>query len=287
MNEEKIGTMYFCSTPIGNLEDITLRVLNTLKKVDLIAAEDTRHTVKLLNHFELRVPLTSYHQHNEKSKADELIDLLKQGKNIAVVSDAGMPGISDPGEELVQRCIEEDLPFTLLPGANAALTALVLSGLPTRYFVFEGFLSRDKNERSIQLERAEKETRTMIFYESPHRILNTLKILREHLGNRSIALGRELTKQYEEIWRGPIEEALEEFQTRKPRGEFVLVVKGLSQEALEEEKREQWEKWSIVEHLEYYMEQGNNKKDAMKIVAKDRGLSKREIYQYTIENKEK
>lgn len=282
MNNSTTGTIYFCATPIGNLEDITLRVLRILQEVDLIAAEDTRHSIKLLNHFDIKTPLTSYHKHNEKSKGEQLIGKALEGKNIAVVSDAGMPGISDPGGELIQKCIDAGIPFTLLPGASAGLMALVLSGLSTRAFVFEGFLSRDKKQRRIQLERIQRESRTIIFYESPNRILSTLKELQKHLGDRRVALGRELTKQYEEIWRGRIEGALEEFSQRGPKGEFVLIIEGLSQEELEEEEKAQWEDWTIPEHLDYYIDQGDNKKQAMKKVAKDRGIPKREVYQYTI-----
>nr|WP_087679315.1 16S rRNA (cytidine(1402)-2'-O)-methyltransferase [Garciella nitratireducens] len=282
--EKGIGTIYFCSTPIGNLEDITLRVLRILQQVDLIAAEDTRHTIKLLNHFDIKTSLTSYHQHNEKSKGEQLIQKAKEGKNIAVVSDAGMPGISDPGEQLIQKCIRESIPFTLLPGANAALTALVLSGLSTRAFVFEGFLSRDKKERNLQFQRIQKETRTILFYESPNRIVSTLKEIKKHLGQRQVAIARELTKQYEEIWRGTIENAIEEFTVRTPKGEFVLVIEGLSLEQIKKEQKKQWEGWTIQEHLNYYICQGDSKKEAMKKVAKDRGISKREVYQYTIDS---
>lgn len=283
MKEKVGGTIYFCSTPIGNLEDITLRVLRILQEVDLIAAEDTRHSIKLLNKFEIKTPLTSYHQHNEKGKSEEMISLVKEGKNIAVISDAGMPGISDPGEELIKRCIEEGISFTLLPGANAALTGLILSGLSTRAFIFEGFLSKDKSEKNMQLERIERETRTIIFYESPHRILNTLRELHKKLGNRKIALGRELTKKYEEIWRGTIEEALVEFKERQIKGEFVMVIEGISREKIIEEEKEKWRRYTVLEHLEYYMKKGDTKKNAMKKVAKDRGISKREVYKETIE----
>ncbi len=277
------GMVYFCATPIGNLEDITLRVLRTLREVDLIAAEDTRHTIKLLNHYNIKTPLTSYHQHNEREKGDYLIQLVKQGKNIAIVSDAGMPGISDPGETLIKLCIQEDLPFTLLPGANAALTGLVLSGLPTRAFAFEGFLSREKREREAQWERLREESRTILIYESPMRVLTTLKEALKVLGDRQIALARELTKRYEEVWRGGIGQAIEEFQDRQVKGEVVLVIQGLSREQRMEEERQAWEKLTIGQHLEYYMGQGLDKKEAMKRVAKDRGISKREVYRHTIE----
>ncbi len=286
MTNQSTGIIYFCTTPIGNLEDITLRVLHTLQEVDLIAAEDTRHTIKLLNHFDIKTSLTSYHQHNEKSKGDQLIERAREGKDIAVVSDAGMPGISDPGQELIRKCIDQGIDFTLLPGANAALTGLVLSGLSTRSFAFEGFLSRQKKERTLQLERVQKETRTIIFYESPNRIVDTLKELKKHLGSRKVALARELTKQYEEIWRGTIETAIEEFQSRHSKGEFVLVIEGLSLEQLKQKEKQQWESYTIPEHLQYYISQGDSKKEAMKKVAKDRGISKREVYSYTITDNE-
>jgi 16S rRNA (cytidine1402-2'-O)-methyltransferase len=282
MDNEKTGMIYFCATPIGNLEDITLRVLRILQEVDLIAAEDTRHSIKLLNHFEIKTPLTSYHQHNEMSKGDQIIEWAREGKKIAIVSDAGMPGISDPGQELIKKCINEDIPFTLLPGANAALMALVLSGLSTESFVFEGFLSREKKQRNNQIEGIKKEIRTIILYESPNRIVGTLKELQKYLGQRQIALGRELTKHYEEIWRGTFEEAIEEFQNRQARGEFVIIIEGLSQEDIIKENKEKWERFTILQHLEYYMEQGDSKKEAMKKVAKDRDIPKREVYQYTI-----
>lgn len=284
MNDRmKEGMIYFCSTPIGNLEDITLRVLRILKEVDLIAAEDTRHTIKLLNYFDIKTPLTSYHQHNERDKGDKLIELAREGKTIAVVSDAGMPGISDPGEVLIRTCIEEKIPFTLLPGANAALTGLVLSGLSASTFAFEGFISRDKKRRNLQWERLKGETRTIILYESPVRVLGTLKEILKHLGDRPIALARELTKHYEEVWRGSTSNAIEEFNNRQPKGEFVIVIEGLSQEQIIQEEQMKWQQLSVEEHLDYYLEQGLHKKEAMKRVAKDRGLSKREIYQHTIQ----
>ncbi|HHT50490.1 MAG TPA: 16S rRNA (cytidine(1402)-2'-O)-methyltransferase [Eubacteriaceae bacterium] len=284
MDNKKKPMIYFCATPIGNLEDISLRVLRILKEVDVIAAEDTRHSIKLLNHFNIKTPLTSYHQHNELTKGKYLMDLVREGKSIAIVSDAGMPGISDPGQELIRRCIEEEISFTLLPGANAALTALVLSGLSTEAFAFEGFLSREKAIRKNQIDRIKKESRTIILYESPNRVVGTLKELEEHLGNRQVALARELTKHYEEVWRGSIKKALEEFQNRQPKGEFVLVIEGLSQEEIAEAKRRRWASFTIPEHLNYYMEQGYSKKDAIKKVAVDRNLPKREVYKYTIED---
>ena len=283
MKDENNGMIYFCTTPIGNLEDITLRVLRILQEADVIAAEDTRHSIKLLNHFEIKTPLTSYHQHNEISKANQIIEWARDGKTIAIVSDAGMPGISDPGQELIRKCIKEDIPFTLLPGANAALTALVLSGLSTEAFVFEGFLSREKKQRNLQIEGIKKEIRTIIFYESPYRIVGTLKELQKSLGQRRIVLGRELTKRYEEVWRGSFEEAIQEFENRQPKGEFVLIIEGLSQEKLIQENQQRWEKLTIIQHLDYYMKQGESKKQAMKKVAKDRDIPKREVYQHTIE----
>lgn len=282
MKDEDAGVIYFCATPIGNLEDITLRVLRILQEVDVIAAEDTRHSIKLLNHFEIKTPLTSYHKHNELEKAEQIVKWARDGKSIAIVSDAGMPGISDPGQILIKKCIEEDIAFTLLPGANAALMALVLSGLSTDAFVFEGFLSREKKQRNLQLERLKKEMRTIIFYESPYRIVATLKELQKFLGQRKIALARELTKHYEEVWRGTFEGAIEEFESRQAKGEFVLVIEGLSQEEFFQENQKRWENFTILEHIDYYIKQGESKKQAIKKVAKDRELPKREVYQHTI-----
>lgn len=276
--------LYLCATPIGNLEDITLRVLNTLKSVDLIAAEDTRHTIKLLNHFEIKTPMTSYHEYNKVDKARQLVAMLQEGKEIALVTDAGTPGISDPGEELVRQCYEANVPVTALPGPAACITALIQSGLATRRFAFEAFLPYDKKERKRILESLKTETRTMIVYEAPHKLVRTLEDLREVLGaDRRLNLCRELTKHYEEKWLTTIGEALAEYEIHDPRGEYVIVIEGRSNESLEQEKIESFEQMSIPEHMELYLAQGMDRKEAMKKVAKDRGVSKRDIYQALLE----
>ena len=275
------GTLYLCSTPIGNLDDITLRVLNLLKTCDLIAAEDTRHTLKLLNHFQIQKPLFSYHEHNKGVKGPILLEKLKEGQNIVLVSDAGMPGISDPGQDMVRLCHENQIPVTVAPGANAALTALVLSGFDSRQFVFEGFLPAEKKERSQRLHFLEKETRTMIFYEAPHRLMETLDTFDTIFGGeRCISCVRELTKKYEEIKISSIKEQISYWEENPPKGEFVLIVEGYSKEVLRNEEIASWQTVTIEDHLETYLSQGMSKKEAMKAVAKDRGVSKREIYQY-------
>lgn len=272
--------LYLCATPIGNLDDITLRVLNTLKTVDLIAAEDTRHSIKLLNHFEIKTPMTSYHEYNKVEKARQLVAMMQQGKEIALVTDAGTPGISDPGEELVRQCYEAGVPVTSLPGPAACVTALIQSGLPTRRFCFEAFLPADKKERARILEELVAETRTIIIYEAPHHLIKTLKELREVLGgNRRLNLCRELTKHYEEKWLTTIDEALAGLEERGPRGEYVLVIEGKSLSSLKQEKIESFTQMSVEEHMEMYLSQGMDRKEAMKKVAKDRGVSKRDIYQ--------
>ena len=273
------GMLYLCATPIGNLEDITLRVLRTLKEVDLIAAEDTRNTIKLLNHFEIKTPMTSYHEYNKIEKAYELIDQMKEGKRVALVTDAGTPGISDPGEELVRLCYQEGIQVTSLPGASACITALTLSGLSTRRFCFEAFLPADKKERQEILEELKAETRTVILYEAPHHLRKTLRELYEKLGNRSITLCRELTKHYETVYSTDLKEALEYYEKEAPRGEYVLILEGRSRQEKREEVRREWERMTVQEHMEYYLSQGMEKKEAMKKVAKDRGVGKREIYQ--------
>lgn len=273
------GMLYLCATPIGNLEDITLRVLRTLKEVDLIAAEDTRNTIKLLNHFEIKTPMTSYHEYNKIEKAYELIDQMKEGKRVALVTDAGTPGISDPGEELVRLCYQEGIQVTSLPGASACITALTLSGLSTRRFCFEAFLPADKKERQEILEELKAETRTVILYEAPHHLRKTLRELYEKLGNRSITLCRELTKCYETVYSTDLKEALEYYEKEAPRGEYVLILEGRSRQEKREEVRREWERMTVQEHMEYYLSQGMEKKEAMKKVAKDRGVGKREIYQ--------
>ncbi len=272
------GILYICPTPIGNLEDITLRTIKVLKEVDLIAAEDTRRTIKLLNHYDIKKPLISYHEHNKVTKGEVLLEKLKEGKNIALVTDAGMPGISDPGEDIIKLCIEENIEIVALPGPTAFVLALVISGLSTESFVFEGFLPSKGKERKERLNRLKKETRTIILYEAPHRIISLLKDLLENLGNRKISISRELTKIYEETFRGTILEALEKFQRQKPKGEFVLVVEGADN--IDEKS---FEHISIKEHIRMYMEQGLSKKDSIKKVAKERNIPKQQVYREGIE----
>ena len=274
------GTLYLCATPIGNLEDMTFRVIRILKVVDLIAAEDTRNSIKLLNHFEIQTPMTSYHEYNKYEKGRKLVEKLLEGQNIALITDAGTPGISDPGEELVKMCYEAGVPVTSLPGAAACITALTISGLSTRRFAFEAFLPSDKKEREQILKELEHETRTVILYEAPHRLVKTLKLLLEHLGNRKITVCRELTKKHETAFAATLEEAVTYYEANTPKGECVLVLAGKSREQMQEEERKQWEEMTIEEHMEVYLKQGMDKKTAMKAVAKDRGVSKRDIYQY-------
>lgn len=276
------GTLYLCATPIGNLEDITYRVLRILKEVDVIAAEDTRNSIKLLNHFEIHTPMTSYHEYNKFDKGRELVEQLLAGKNIALITDAGMPGISDPGEELVKMCAEAGIPVTTLPGACACVTALTLSGLGTRRFAFEAFLPSDKKERQSILEELKTETRTIILYEAPHRLVKTLEELKEILGNRRISVCRELTKKHETVFRTDLEEAICHYKTEAPRGECVLVLEGRNPEELKKEKQEAWEEMTIAEHVGLYEKQGIPRKEAMRLAAKDRGVSKRDIYQALI-----
>lgn len=273
------GKLYLCATPIGNLEDITLRVLRVLEEVDLIAAEDTRNSIKLLNHYEIKTPMTSYHEFNKIEKAYQLVEKLQEGMNIALITDAGTPGISDPGEELVKIAYEAGIEVTSLPGPAACITALTLSGLSTRRFAFEAFLPKDKKERKRILEEIQKETRTIILYEAPHHLIKTLEELREALGNRRITLCRELTKKYEEGQRTTIDEVLEYYKDKEPRGEYVLVLEGKTKEEVEEERKKEWEPLSLEEHMQFYEQKGISHKEAMKLVAKDRGVSKRDIYQ--------
>ncbi len=273
------GMLYLCATPIGNLEDITLRVIRTLKEVDLIAAEDTRNTIKLLNHFEIKTPMTSYHEYNKIDKAAYLVQKMTDGSNIALVTDAGTPGISDPGEEIVKQAYAAGIPVTSLPGACACVTALTLSGLPTRRFAFEAFLPHDKKERKVILESIKTETRTIILYEAPHHLKATLKELYDALGERSITICRELTKIHETADQTTLSSAISYYQEITPKGEYVLVIEGISKEELNAKKQEKWETLTIPEHMEQYLSKGLSKKDAMKEVAKDRGVPKREIYQ--------
>lgn len=274
------GKLYICPTPIGNLEDMTYRTVRILNEVDLIAAEDTRHSIKLLNHFEISKPLTSYHEHNKDSKGGYLIDKLLQGENIALISDAGMPGISDPGEEIIKEAIENNIEIEVLPGATASITALVASGLQTRKFAFEGFLDRDKKTRRNQLDSIKEEERTMIFYESPHRLKETLKDMLKVLGNRKIAINREITKKYQEVIRQDIESCIEIFNEREVKGEFVLIVEGFTGE---KEVKNSYEQLNEREYVIALINEGINKKEAIKIVCKDRKLSKNDVYQQVLD----
>lgn len=273
------GILYLCATPIGNLEDITLRVLRILKEVDLIAAEDTRHSIKLLNHFEIKTPMTSYHEFNKIDKAKDLVRQLLEGQNIALITDAGTPGISDPGEELVRQAYAAGIVVTSLPGACAAITALTLSGLSTRRFCFEAFLPNDKKDRQRILEELKNDTRTIVIYEAPHRLCKTLNELQEALGNRTVTVIKELTKKHETILQTTLTEATVTFDQQEPKGEYVLVLEGRSYLELEADKQEQWGALALEDHMKLYLDQGMNKKEAMKSVAKDRGMSKRDIYQ--------
>lgn len=273
------GQLYLVATPIGNLEDMTFRAVRILKEVDLIAAEDTRNSIKLLNHFEIKTKMTSYHEFNKVDKARYLVDKMLEGQNVAVITDAGTPGISDPGEELVRQCYEAGIVVTSIPGACAAVNALIISGRPTRRFAFEAFLPADKKERKEILNTLEQETRTMILYEAPHRLLKTLQELYEILGERKISLCKELTKRHENVRNTTLMEAIKYYEENEPRGEFVLVVEGKSFEDIKKESQEEFLAISIPEHMEQYLSQGMDKKQAMKQVAKDRGISKRDVYQ--------
>ncbi len=274
------GMLYLCATPIGNLKDMTPRVIETLGVVDVIAAEDTRNSIKLLNHFEIKTPMTSYHEYNKIEKAEQLIGQMQSGKNIALITDAGTPAISDPGEVLVRMCHEAGITVTSLPGPAACITALTLSGLATRRFCFEGFLPADKKEKKEVLKELKEETRTMILYEAPHHLVRTLEELYECLGERKITLCRELTKKFETVFPTTLEGALEFYKTEEPRGEYVLVIEGKSFTEKKQEEIAAWESMSIEDHMAYYEAQGVDDKSAMKQVAKDRGVSKRDIYNY-------
>lgn len=280
MEQHKTGTLYLCATPIGNLEDITYRVLRTLKEVDLIAAEDTRNSIRLLNHFEIKTPMTSYHEYNKIDKAYQLVAKMREGKNIALITDAGTPGISDPGEDIVRICYEEGIPVTSLPGAAACITALTMSGLPTRRFAFEAFLPKDKKEHQAVLEELKTETRTIIIYEAPHHLVRTLQELSDTLGgDRRLTICRELTKRHEEKLQMTLEDSLSYYEVNEPRGEYVLIIAGRSREEMKKEEQAGWEALSLEEHMAHYESQGIDRKEAMKRVAKDRGVSKRDIYQ--------
>ena len=280
-----MGKIYLVPTPIGNLGDITLRALEVLKSVDLIAAEDTRQSLKLLNHFNIKKSLISYHKHNEQGKSEELIDRVRNGENIAVISDAGTPGISDPGSIVLKKCIENGLDVEVLPGATACTTAIIYSGLDTSAFIFRGFLPRENKEKKEFVESLKDRRETIIFYESPYRVIDTLTFLKENFGNRNIAVCRELTKLHEEIYRGSLEEAICYFNDNIPKGEFVLVLQGKSLEEIRNENVAKWEDMSIKDHIIYFINQGMSKKDAIKQVSKDRELPKSEVYKHSIEIK--
>ncbi len=274
------GTLFVCGTPIGNLKDVTFRCIDTLKNVDLIAAEDTRQTVKLLNHYDIKTPLTSYHEHNKTVKGPKIVRELNEGKNVAVVSDAGMPGISDPGEDLIKLCYDEGISVTVVPGPTAGVSAVVLSGIGSRSYCFEGFLPSGKKQRKDVLERLSKETRTIVLYEAPHHLKNTLSEMYSILGNRDIAVVKELTKKYESVKRGTFENIIKYYEKVEPKGEFVIIIKGLGLNSVVEERKLYFEGLSIEEHFQFYIEKGLDHKSATKQVAKDRGLGKREIYAY-------
>ena len=277
------GTLYLCATPIGNLEDMTFRAVRILKEVDVIAAEDTRNSVKLLNHFDIHTPMTSYHEFNKIDKGQYLVKRLLEGENIALITDAGMPGISDPGEELVRMCRDAGVPVTAVPGACACVTALVISGRPTRRFCFEAFLPTDKKERRAVLEELKTETRTSIIYEAPHRLVKTLQELLNELGDRNITVCKELTKKHETCFETTLKEAVPYYEQNEPRGEYVLVLEGCARQQMEQEAQDALKEMSLGDHMKLYEEQGMNRKDAMKQVAKDRGVGKREIYQALLE----
>lgn len=277
------GKLYLCATPIGNLEDITFRVIKVLKEVDLIAAEDTRHSRKLLNFYEINTPITSYHEHNKIDKGKYLVEQLLEGKNIALITDAGTPAISDPGEELVKMAYEAGIEVTSLPGPCALITGLTLSGLSTGRFSFEAFLPSDKKDRQRIINELVYDTRTVILYEAPHRLQKTLKDLYEVIGDRKITIIRELTKIHETVLRTSLKEAVSTYESTEPKGEYVLILEGKSFKELEEERQNQWEEKTISQHLKIYLDQGIDKKEAMKLVAKDRGISKREVYKEILE----
>ena len=280
------GKLYLCATPIGNLEDITYRVIRTLGEVDLIAAEDTRHSIKLLNHFNIKTPMTSYHEYNKVDKARVIVDKILSGANVALITDAGTPGISDPGEELVRKASEAKIEVTSLPGAVACVTALTISALPTRRFAFEAFLPSDKKDRQLILLYLKNETRTIIMYEAPHRLKKTLIELQGVLGNRKISLCKELTKVHENVFRTTIDEAIIYYENNEPKGEYVLVIEGKTFKDIENENIAKWEEISIYDHYKKYVDEGMDSKEAMKMVAKDRRITKREVYAEVLEHKE-
>lgn len=276
-----MGKLFLVATPIGNLSDLSPRAIETLKNADLIAAEDTRNSIRLLNHFDIKVPMTSYHEYNRIEKAEELIGKMQSGADIALITDAGMPAISDPGEDLVRMAYDAGIEVTIIPGPCAAVSALALSGLPTGRFTFEGFLPNDKNKKELseRLDALKDETRTIIFYEAPHRLTRTLKLLAQTFGEtRKASAVRELTKVHEEVNRSTLGELLNRYETEEPRGEFVIIVEGRSRKEIDEEKRSAWDDITIPEHVKRYMQEGLDKKEAMKKVAADRGIGKRDVY---------
>ncbi|NLH97357.1 MAG: 16S rRNA (cytidine(1402)-2'-O)-methyltransferase [Clostridiaceae bacterium] len=280
---ETTGTLYLVSTPIGNLEDITLRALRVLKEADIIAAEDTRQTLKLLNHFGIKNTLVSYYEHNRAEKGDYLVGRLLEGKDVALVSDAGTPGISDPGEDLVRLAVSRGIPVTVIPGPSAVIAGVVLSGFPAGRFAFEGFLPVNRRARRERLSAISRDTRTLVFYEAPHKLLQTLKDLRDALGNRRAAIARELTKKFEEVWRTTLDEAVARYENEPPKGEFVIILEGADERGLREDEIKCWEGISIQDHVRMYLDSGLDRKEAMKKVADDRGISKRDVYKSLIE----
>ncbi len=279
---EKTGTLYLVATPIGNLEDITLRALRVLKEADIIAAEDTRQTLKLLNHYEIRNTLVSYFEHNRIERGEYLVNQLLEGKNVALVSDAGTPGISDPGEDLVRLAVSKGIPVTMVPGPAAVIAGVVLAGLPAGRFAFEGFLPMNKRARRERLESFRRETRTLVFYEAPHKLIYTLRDLRDVLGNRKAVIARELTKKFEEVWRTTLDEAVTRYENEAPRGEFVIILEGADERELHEAEIKNWEGISLEEHVRIYTDSGLDRKEAMKRVSEDRGISKRDVYKSLI-----
>jgi 16S rRNA (cytidine1402-2'-O)-methyltransferase len=280
---KETGELFLCATPIGNLEDMPVRAVRIMKEADLIAAEDTRNSIKLINHFEIDTPMTSYHEYNKVDKAKVLVDKMLAGQTVALITDAGTPGISDPGEELVRQAVQAGINVTSVPGPAACINALIISGLPTRRFVFEAFLPSDKKERAAVLEELSHETRTMIIYEAPHRLCRMLAELAEILGgDRQIAVCKELTKRHETVYRSDIKGAVDYYNANEPRGEYVLVIAGLNREDIIRDKQDAWKEMPLEEHLKHYESQGIERREAIKLVAKDRGVPKREIYNMTL-----
>lgn len=283
----KTGILYIVATPIGNIEDITLRALRILKEVDIIAAEDTRHTLKLLNYYEIKKRLVSYHEHNRIKQGKYLIEQLLEGNDIALVSDAGTPGISDPGEDIIKLAIEANINITVVPGATAAITGLILSGLPTDRFAFEGFLPMNRKSRKKRVAQLKKEQRTLVLYEAPHKLISTLDELYKNLGNRRIVLARELTKKFEEVIRCTLEEAINFYRENTPRGEYVLVLQGCSKKEDNKEKDNEWAETTLDDHFNYWLEKGLERNDALRKVAEERGMSRREVYDGILKIKQK